>query len=148
MDEAHFRAARRTIAAQSCVFEKALLARCADCELAVRRALAEREAITCGSPVARTNCETLHALLRERSAFALKLAPSGERLPHAVSMKLACGGLGGVGECVSRPADNVHRLVQAAQERYGSLCDLPWPAIVQAVAKWEGRRRHGARTTR
>lgn len=144
MDEAHFRATRRAIATQSCVFEKALLARCAECELAVRHALAEREAIACGSPVARTNCETLHALLRERCAFALKLTPSDERLPHAVTMKLACGGLAGVGECVSRPADNVHRLVQAAQERYGSLGGLPWPAIVRAVAKWQGRRRHGA----
>jgi hypothetical protein len=144
MDESRFHAARRAIAGQPCVFEKALLAGCAGCGLAVRHALAEREAIACASPVARTNCETLHALLRERSTFALKLAPSAGQLPHAVTMKLACGGLYGLGKCVSQSPEDVHRLVQAAQERHGSLVDLPWPSIVQAVVEWEGRRRHGA----
>lgn len=143
MDESSFHAVRRAVVAQPCVFEKALLARCADCELARRHALAEREAIACSSPVARTNCETLHALLRERCAFALRLPPPGKRLPHAVAMRLACGGLAGVGECVqSSPAD-IHRLVQAAQECHGRLSDLPWPAIIAAVRGWQGRRAHG-----
>ena len=73
MDESAFRAARGAIDRQPCVFEKALLARCADCGLAARHALAEREAIGCGSPVARANCATLLGLLRERCAFALKI---------------------------------------------------------------------------
>jgi hypothetical protein len=144
MDESKFHAARRAVVTATCVFEKALLAQCADCELAQRHALAEREAIACSSPVARTNCETLHALLRERCAFALKLPPPGERLPHAATMRLACGGLLGVGECVDSPTANVHRLVQAAQERHGSLVDLPWPAIVATVRGWQGRRPRGA----
>lgn len=148
MDESRFHAARNAVATRPCVFEKALAAQCANCALAVRHALAEREAITCGSPVARTNCETLHALLRERCAFALKLAPSDERLPHAVAMKLACGGLHGIANCVHCTPEDVHSLVQAAQERFGSLLDVPWPAIVLSVAKWEGRRRHGVGSPR
>ena len=144
MDEAQFHATRNAVAACPCVFEKALAARCADCTLAIRHALAEREAIACRSPLAHTNCETLRALLRERSAFTLKLGPSALQLPHSVAMKLACGGLAGIADCLHRAPNDVHALVQTAQERYGSLLDLPWSVVVDAVAKWEGRRRHGA----
>jgi hypothetical protein len=142
MDELHFHARRRAVVAEPCVFEKALLAGCAGCDRAVRHALAEREVLACASPVARTNCETLHALLRERSAFALRLPLPGERLPHAVTMQLVCGGLRGVGECMQQAPEDVHDLVATAQARYGSLLDLPWPAIVAAVASWKVRRRH------
>ena len=52
MDEAAYRSARGEINRLPCVFEKALLARCAVCQLASHRALAERETIACTSPVA------------------------------------------------------------------------------------------------
>ncbi len=90
----HYRAARVTVTEHACVFEKALLARCADCRLAARHALAEREAIGCRSPAARADCGTLFALLRERSAFALKTNRMAEPLPHAQTMRLQCGGIG------------------------------------------------------
>lgn len=143
MDETRFRATRTAVVPRPCVFERAVLARCADCGVAVRHAFAEREVIACTSPVARANCETLRGLLRERCAFALRLAHPGERLPHATAMKLACGGLQGVANSVQRAPEDVHDVVLAAQERFGSLLDLPWPAIVECVAKWQGRRRHG-----
>lgn len=139
MDETAFSTVRRAGNPQSCVFEKALLARCAACELAARQALAEREGIACTSPVARTNCGTLLALLRERCAFALKLAPDAPP-PHALAMKLQCGGLEGLGRVGGGERD-VHRQVAAARERHGSLAELPWPAIVASVKAWQGRRR-------
>jgi hypothetical protein len=141
MDEAAFRAARGAAIPQPCVFEKALLARCANCEIAVRHALAEREAIACSSPVARTNCETLLAMLRERSAFALKLQPRAP-MPHALTMKLQCGGLRGLQEAVAVEEQDVHRLVVVAGERHDGLAHLPWPAIVATVLAWQSRRRH------
>lgn len=141
MDEASYRATRRAVNALPCVFEKALLAGCADCARVTRHALAEREALACGSPVARTNCETLHALLRERSAFAVRIPPAGAALPHAAAMRIGCGGLRGLAESVGRTTADVHGLVQAAQERYGSLVDLPWPAIVATIAGWQVRPR-------
>lgn len=144
MDEASFHATRRTRDALPCVFDRAVLAGCADCELAVRHALAERETLVCASPVARTNCETLFALLRERSAFALRVPPAGARLTHAAAMRIACGGLAGVAASLDGPPADVHRLVQAAQRRHGSLADLPWPAVVASIAGWRGRRRHRA----
>ncbi len=141
MDESAFHAVRGATIAQPCVFEKALRARCASCEVAARHALAEREAIACSSPVARTNCDTLLAMLRERSAFALKL-PAGAPLPHAMTMKLQCGGLRGLQQVLDVDESDVHRLVVAARERHDGLAHLPWPAIVAAVQSWQGRRRH------
>lgn len=141
MDESAFRAMRGAANPQPCVFEKALLARCAGCELAIRRALAEREAIACSSPVARTNCDTLLAMLRERSAFALK-RPPGAPLPHALTMKLQCGGWRGLQQAVDVEESDVHRLVVAARERHDGLAHLPWPEIVASVLAWQGRRRH------
>ena len=140
MDETAFRAARGAANPQPCVFEKALQAGCADCELAVRHALAEREALACASPVARTNCATLLALLHERSAFALKRPPDAPA-PHAVILKLQCGGLAGLRRSVDAGLTDVHRLVTAAREHHDSLVDLAWPEIVAAVVSWRGRRR-------
>jgi hypothetical protein len=144
MDEAAYRATRGTVAGLSCVFEKALLAQCAGCGHAVRHALAEREAIGCRSTVARANCATLLGMLRERSVFALRIGPADVPLPHATTMRLQCGGLAGLARALDADsAADVHGLVVAAQERYGALSDLPWPALVTAVAGWRGRRRRG-----
>jgi hypothetical protein len=143
MDESAYRAARVTVTEHACVFEKALLARCADCRLAARHALAEREAIGCRSPAARADCGTLFALLRERSAFALKTSRKSEPLPHAQSMRLQCGGMQGLALAMNAgDKDDIHALVAAARDRYGNLGELPWPGIVASVVAWRGRGRH------
>ena len=140
MDEAAYRAARVTVTEHACVFEKALLARCTDCRLAARHALAEREAIGCRSPAARADCGTFFALLRERSAFALKISQRSEPLPHAQTMRLQCGGMDGVALVMNgKNRDDVHALVAAARDRYGSLGEMPWPGIVASVVAWRGR---------
>ena len=142
MDETAYRAARGAAVPLACVFKKAITAGCATCATSVRRALAEREAIGCASPTARTNCATLAALLHERATFALKLVPGGA-LPHAVALRLACGGLAGVRECVEPGEADVHRLVVAAQQRFGSLVELPWHGVVASIVAWRVRRRSG-----
>jgi hypothetical protein len=141
VDESAYRAARAAAAPQPCVFEKALLAGCANCGMAIRRALAEREAIACASPIARGNCAMLQELVRERSTFALKIGAAGAPLPHAAAMKLQCGGLAGLRTAVEADDADVHALVVAAQRRFGSLADLPWQDIVRAVTAWQSRRR-------
>lgn len=125
-----------------CVFAKALLARAAVCELAHRRALAEREMIECPSPVARTNCGTLAALLHERARFALRLPAPGQPLIHAQALRLQCGGLQALREVLSvaEPAPDVHRMVGVVHERQGSLTLLPWGAIVQHIVQWQPHR--------
>jgi hypothetical protein len=125
----------------ACVFAKALLARAASCALVQRRALAERELLECTSAVARINCAMLAALMHERSRFALKLPPAGRPLLHAQALRLQCGGLGALGKLLPEGGGDVHRMVRLAQERHGSLTELPWQPLVQAVAAWRTPRR-------
>jgi hypothetical protein len=126
--------------AAACVFAKALFARSAQCALARRRAIAEREVIECPSPVARMNCRTLEQLLRERARFVLKLH-AGTPLMHAQALRLQCGGLQGLQQALDAPTGDVHQLVGLAHERHGSLTDLPWDRVVQTLVQWQPRAR-------
>lgn len=147
MDEAAFRHAKGEINRLPCVFERALLARHAVCECAVRHQIAERETIACAQPVARAACGELLSLLREKSAFALGVADARRILPHAMVMKIECGGLDGLRDALApgAPAANVHALVRAGIDTHGALADLPFERIVRGIAAWKGRRRHGTR---
>lgn len=144
VDEAAFRHAKGEINQLPCVFERPLLARHAVCELAVRHQLAERETVACAQPLARALCARMAALLREKSAFALGLADTQRILPHAMVMKIQCGGLDGLKDLLDSEAvaPDVRRLVCLAQERHGDLAALPFSEIVQGMAAWKARRRH------
>lgn len=168
MDESAFRQARDAMAARPCAFEKALLAGAGACSMAERRNIAEREAIACGSSAAREECAALCALLRQKSAFALKLTQVEGALPHAKEMKVQCGGLLGVQRSIDPgvaaaapvgafasaaaapaaavpqgppPIADVHGLVRAAAGKFGALANLPYSAIVQSVVAHQIRRR-------
>ena len=143
MDEAAYRSARGEINRLPCVFEKALLSRCAVCQLAASHALAERETIACTSPLARAECGQLSGLLREKSGFALKLTSTQRILPHAMLMKIQCGGLQGLQQVLDAgaPAPDVHRLVLRAREQFGELAALPFSEIVKGVAAFQLRKR-------
>jgi hypothetical protein len=158
MDETAFRQTRGAVNPQPCAFEQAILAGCCACSLAERQNIAEREAVACGSPAAREQCAALRALLRQKSAFALKLTQVDGPLPHSKEMKVECGGLLGlqlalapeVIPSIEGPAPgvqglplvaDVQRLVQAAAARPGALSNLPYSAIVQSVVAHRIRRR-------
>ncbi len=130
---------------RGCVFAKALLAQQAGCELAQRRAVAERVLVECPSPVARTNCGTLAALLQERARFALRLPPPGRPLIHMHALRLQCGGAAALQQVLQSADRDVHRMVGLAHERHGSLTELPWAAMVPALVAWQPRRRGRAR---
>jgi hypothetical protein len=85
----------------------------------------------------------MEALLRDKSAFALGLTDTQHVLPHAMVMKIQCGGLDGLKTLLDAEAvaPDVRRLVRLAQECYGDLAALPFSEVVQGVAKWQGRRR-------
>lgn len=144
MDETAYRSARGEINREPCVFEKALLCRCAVCELEVRHALAERETVECSNHEAHGHCTRLLALLREKSAFALKLSDPHTLLTHAALMRIQCGGLTGLKETLDSeaPAPSVRRLVMLARQQAGGLEEQPWSRIVQGVAAWQIRKRH------
>lgn len=127
--------------AQACVFTKALLAHAAVCELASRHAAGETDLVRCSSPVAQTNCTTLAALLRERATFTLRLPRAPAPLMHTKALQLQCGGLTGLQQALGVAQPDVHRMVGLAQARHGSLLDLPWQKLVEAIAAWQPRRR-------
>ncbi|MCF8177665.1 MAG: hypothetical protein K9J74_04085 [Sulfuritalea sp.] len=143
VDESAFRHARGEINQLPCIFERALVARHAACELAVPHQIAERETVACAQPVARALCAQMSALLREKSAFALGLAGTRHILPHAMVMKIQCGGLDGLKALLDADAvaPDVRRLIRLAQEQFGDLDSLPFSLIVQGVAAWKPRRR-------
>lgn len=148
MDEDAFRAARAELSPVPCMFEKALLSRCADCSQAQRRNIAEREAVACRSIIAQTQCGELRALLRANSAFSLKMIADAP-IPHAKDIKVQCGGLLGLQtqlgvEAGYPPIANVYALVVAAAKRYGSFEQLPYGEIVQSVVAYEPRRRRSS----
>lgn len=144
MDELAFRHTRGEINRLPCVFERALLARHAVCDLAQSHQIAERESIACTQAGAHQACARLAQLLREKSSFALHLVSAQRILPHAMMMKIECGGLDGLRVLLDAAAlaPNVRRLVRLAEEAYGELGELPFSAVVQGVAAWQPRRRH------
>ncbi len=140
VDEAAYRDMREQRNPLPCVFHAALLARQAECELAQRRSLAERETLACPNAPAHLNCETLERLFLERATFPLKLHP-GAPLTHATVMRLHCGGIHGLQQALGAERADVHRLIGQAQEAHGSLTELPWPQIVAHIVAWQPRRR-------
>ena len=147
MDETRFHLVREQINRLPCVFEKALLCQAAACEAAQRVALAEREMVACREPLARASCGQLLTLLRANSAFALKVRDTQRLLPHAMTMKIQCGGLTGLKDLLDpeAAAPDVLKLVRRAQAEFGDLANLPFSRIVQGVAHWQIRKRHQPR---
>jgi hypothetical protein len=140
MDEAAYRRTREQAATLPCVFQGALQARCATCELVAKRSLAEREVLACSRPTAHLNCETLLNLFHERATFPLRLHP-GAPLTHATELRLQSGGLLGLQNALALPQADVHQMVQQAQVVHGSLTELPWAQIVESIKAWQPRRR-------
>lgn len=149
MDETAYRNARGEINRLPCVFERALLARHAVCELASSHQIAERETVSCSQAVAHAECARLAELLREKSAFALGVADTRRILPHAMMMKIQCGGLLGMKQAFDPVAlaPNVRRLLRLGLEAHGDIESLPFSEIVKGVAAWKSRRRQGGDST-
>ncbi len=128
----------------SCPFEKAILSRCAECDQARKLSIAEREAVACGAMAARENCLTLHGLLHQNAAFALRTTHPDAPLPHAKEIKVQCGGLLGIQRLFDQEAAlaaNIHALTGEIQNRFGALQEVPYQEVVKEIAAYEGRRR-------
>lgn len=148
LNEDAYGKARAEAVRRDCPFEKAILSGCCRCSLASRHNIAEREAVSCGSPSAHVACKNLHGLLVEKALFALRIPRFTEKLPHAKEMKIQCGGLFGLERVASRlegdPSfvSDVSALVSTALEKFGQLDSLPYSEIVKSVSAFEIRQRH------
>ena len=147
MDEDEFKETYLSLNSRGCPFEKVILSRQCDCHRAARIFIAERQAVGCDADTAQQQCAALLHLLRGNASFALKLTAATGRLPHAKEMKVQAGGLLGLQRAL-RPelstaiqVDDIHSLVNLAKTTYGELEQLPYSAIVQTIAAYQGRRR-------
>lgn len=148
MDEEQYRQASRSVNQAPCPFEKLILSRRCDCELARRTNIAEREVVGCRSENEQQGCVRLVAVLRQTATFALKVTGQGESLPHGKAMKLLGGGLLGLQETL-RPdiaarafIPDVHALVVSAFGRFGGdLSRMPLADILRRVSAYEARPR-------
>ena len=143
MNEAALKSASRRVNPLPCVFDKALMCQSAVCEAAQRLSLAEREMVACREPLARAACGQLHTLLRANSAFALRVKDTQRILPHAMLMKIQCGGLVGLRDLLDPEAHapDVLKLIRLAQTEFGAFESLPFSRIVQGVTHWQIRKR-------
>lgn len=145
MDEDAFRKELRATDRYACPFGKAILARCCACSLSGRRAIAERETVICTQAPVHEQCENLYSLLYDNSQFALKRVHPDAPLTHAQNMKIQCGGLRGLQlvQDASEQVLDVAALVQAVQQTFGDLAELPFSTIIQSVSAFQARKPHG-----
>lgn len=143
LDEDAYRDTYTSINPLQCVFERAILRRCCDCQHSIRRYIAEREAAGCLDPAAHALCAELKKKMRHASAFTLKLTQPDEPLPHGKQLKLQCGGLLGIahltGDSTLAVVADIHAVVVAAVHRYGSVEQLPFQTIIQSIRAYEPR---------
>ena len=145
MDEDAFRKELRATDRYACPFGKAILARCCACSLSGRRAIAERETVICTQAPVHEQCEKLYGLLYDNSQFALRRIHPDAPLTHAQNMKIQCGGLRGLQlvQDASEQVLDVAALVQAVQQTFNDLAELPFSTIIQSVSAFQARKPHG-----
>lgn len=146
MEEREFRETYEEVNSLPCVFERAILARCAACVQAQKRYLAEREAVGCRSTDAHLDCRTLLDMLQQNARFALRQPQVDQPLPHTKEIRVECGGLHGLAQLLGEagePAgtDDVRAMVLAARRRFNTLRQLPLAKLIQGIAQYRTRRR-------
>jgi hypothetical protein len=147
MEEKAYKDTYHSINERRCVFEKTINSRRCTCKQSQRFHLADREGIACKSITGNALCIEFLNSMRSNARFALHLTSSEGPLPHAKEIKVQTGGLLGL-QGLIRPEraedtniDNAIGLIDAAIEKYGRIEDLPYDIIVQAIVKFEGRRK-------
>ncbi len=151
MEEKEYRDTYQSINERRCVFEKTINSRRCTCRQSQRFHLADREGIACKSATGNALCTTFLDSMRRNARFALHLTSIDGPLPHAKEIKVQTGGLLGLQGLIrperadDRNVDNAIGLIDAAIEKYGGLDALPYDIIVQAIVKFEGRRKRPRR---
>ena len=147
MEEKEYKDTYHTINQRRCAFEKTINSRRCTCKQSHRFHLADREGIACMSATGNTLCIELLNSMRSNARFALHLTSANGPLPHTKEIKVQTGGLLGLQGLIypHRAADinieNATGLIDAAIEKYASLEKLPYDIIVQAIVKFEGRKK-------
>lgn len=145
MSEDEFRSTYHTVNPQRCCFEKTLLARRAECHLAQRLNIGEREGVACSKSTAQQRCCRLLELLRHKAIFSLGLTRLDGPLPHAKEVKVQTGGLLGLQQLLNPDAesvgmiDDIDQLLEHATATHPDLDTLPYETLARTIVKFEGR---------
>ena len=147
MEELEYRNTYNSVNERRCVFEKTINSRRCSCAKSMRFHLADREGIACKSASGNALCIELLDSMRRKARFALHLTQANAPLPHAKEIKVQTGGLLGL-QALLHPEkaeqqniENVLGLIDLALQRFGKLAELPYDGIIQAIVKFEGRRK-------
>ena len=143
MDEHAFMHALGSVNPKPCAFGKVILSRHCACSKVNKRYAAEREMVACNVDAEREQCLELLDMLRQNSAFALKLTHVTPPLPHGPEMRVQCGGLQGLQQEVDGTENvlDISVLLAAAKAKFGSLENLPYSKIVQSVVSCQVRKK-------
>lgn len=143
MDEIAFMHALGTVNPKPCTFGKVILSRQCVCSKVHKLYAAEREMVACNVDAERQQCGVMLDLLRQNSAFALKLTHVTPPLPHGPEMRVQLGGLQGLQHEVDGAGNvtDISALIASACAKYGSLENLPYSTIVQSVVSCEVRKK-------
>ena len=141
MDENQYRQTYQQINALPCVFERAILRRCAVCHYAQRLNIAEREAVSCQSETDRSLCQQFLDVMHQKSLFAVKADNPDEPLPFGKEIKIQCGALRGLQTemLADAPAD-INLILVNAVKKYSKLGNFPFENIVREVTAFKTRR--------
>jgi len=148
VEEDEYRSTYNELADIRCVFEKALTNHQAKCGLARHFCLADREGYSCENKESAGRCSEFLKKLRQNSTFVLKLHEVKGPLPHNMEIRVQAGGVLGLARQIdeqklAKPpvVDDINRLLDQAQKKYGQLDALPYSEIIQSVVQFQGRRR-------
>jgi hypothetical protein len=135
----------------TCPFAKTILSTRYGCEHSTRFCVAERIGAACTSTQASQQCLALVQALRENARFALQVTDTSGQLPFGKEMKILHGGLAGLHELMPAAGVedgkivNIHALVQAVIDEYGTLETIPYQQIVKSVSAYKPVRRRSER---
>lgn len=143
MDEEQYRETYQQVNALPCVFERAILRRCGNCESAQHLNIAEREAIRCLSESSRKDCKEFLVVIHEKSAFAIGEQNPAEKLPFSKEIKIQCGSIAGLVNAFGKDSENpgVHTLIQTATTTSGDINNLPFENIIRDISSFKSRRK-------
>ena len=148
MDEDQYRNTYRRINETRCWFEKGINSRRCSCARMERFNLADREGVRCTDSVSQNRCATFLRILRDKAIFILKLTQVDGPLPHAKEARVQIGGMLGLmqgyqqqGHDVTSDIPDIDTLLAWAEGEYGSIEDLPYGQLVQAIAQEQPRSR-------
>ncbi len=133
MDEIAYRRVLSQINPNNCPFEKSILTGCASCSMANKLNIAEREIVTCNKTDSLFLCTEYRNSLLNNFIFALGVTHIHEPMPHAMEMRLQCGGLKGLQVVLdgNNIVCDVVELISRSRQRFGLLTDFPYVQIVQ-----------------